>query len=336
MGQLGLSISSRGGFAPLAFADYARRAEAAGFTAVFATENASDAMALAGMMGGATTRIAVGTAVTNLYLRHPALAAMTAATLDEACGGRFVLGLGTVNPRFNFETLGLPQEPPLTRTREYVEVVRAVLSGQPVTYSGEVFRLNDFTPYRPPPRADLPIYLAALLPGMLRLAGEVADGVLLNLMSARQVRVAIERVQASAEAAGRDPADVAVACVLPCYVSDSLPAARQAARQLVAGYALHPSAARLFAGSGDAPQMAAVQERLLAGDRDGALATVGEHLATGLVVHGPPDSCLEQVAAFRAAGVDLPVLFPIALDGDWGQSLSAAVDAFRDPVYADA
>ncbi len=328
MEPLGLSISSRGGFAPQQFAQYARLAEERGFAAVFATENYSDALALAQAMAAATRRIAVGTAITNVYLRHPVLAALTAATIDELSGGRFLLGLGAVSSTFNEGVLGLRAEPPLRRTREYVSVVRAVLSGEPITYQGEVFQVAEFRAYRRPPRPDLPIYLGALQPRMLALAGEVADGVLLALSTPEQAHTAVERVRAQAESVGRDPARLRVACILPSAVTNDVAAARRTARELVVDYARHPATRQRFANAGYADEMACIAAALAAGNRSAALASVGDAMAEALVLHGAPQDCQARVAAFRAVGVELPILFPIPIDGDWDASIRAALTAF--------
>ena len=139
----------------------------------------------------------MGTAITNAALRPPVLAAKTAAQLDHASDGRFLLGLGVANSIMNAR-FGLEPFAPLAMIEEYMGVVRAVLAGSPAGYEGRLFRTGMVPLDSPPLRAGLPVYLAALGPRMLQLAGRIADGVILNLMSPAQAGEAARVVRASA------------------------------------------------------------------------------------------------------------------------------------------
>ncbi len=125
---LGLSIASHSGLYPAVIGELAADAEAAGFSAVFVAEGHGDALALCHPVIAATRHVRVGTAVANAALRPPVLAAKTAAQLDQAAGGRFLLGLGVANEVMNGR-FGLASFPPLTMIAEYAAVVRAVLAG---------------------------------------------------------------------------------------------------------------------------------------------------------------------------------------------------------------
>jgi alkanesulfonate monooxygenase SsuD/methylene tetrahydromethanopterin reductase-like flavin-dependent oxidoreductase (luciferase family) len=182
--------------------------------------------------------------------------------------------------------------------------------------------------------SGLPVYLAALGPRMLELAGRIADGVILNLMSPAQAGEAARVVRASARAAGRDPASVEVACVVHCCLADagapaggSAPAAAAAARAVVPRYVLHPAAPRLFGELDGGPSLRDVREKVLAGDRAGAAGLVPQQVADGFVAHGDAGECLARVTEYLAAGVDLPILFPMPLGGDWGYEKTIAAMA---------
>ncbi|WP_219415314.1 LLM class flavin-dependent oxidoreductase [Pseudonocardia nigra] len=129
--QLGLSVATRSGLPAARIAACAAEAEAAGADAFFVAERVADALPIAQAALAATRSIGVGTAVANARLRHPALLAMTAGTLDELSGGRFLLGLGTANAALNEATLNLPAVPPVASMREYVDVLRRTLAGEP-------------------------------------------------------------------------------------------------------------------------------------------------------------------------------------------------------------
>jgi 5,10-methylenetetrahydromethanopterin reductase len=322
---LGLSIASHSGLPAAGIGALAAAAERAGFTAVAVAEGHGDALALCHRVAAATRRVRIGTAVANAALRPPVLTAKTAAQLDQAASGRFTLGLGVGNPVMNGR-FGIEPFPPLAMIEEYVAVVRAVLAGQASGHAGRVYRTGMVPLDSPPVRPDLPIYLGALGPRMLGLAGRIADGVILNLMSPAQAGRAAGAVRAAAAAAGRDPASVEIVCVVHCCLSGDAAAAAAAARDVVPRYVLHPAVASLFGPQDAGGDLPAVRERLLAGDRAGAAGRVPQPVADAFVAHGDAGACQRRLAQYRAAGVDLPVLFPMPVGGDWGYE--AAIAAF--------
>jgi 5,10-methylenetetrahydromethanopterin reductase len=324
---IGLSIASHSGLAPAGIAALAAAAEDAGFTAVLVAEGHGDALALCHPVAAATRQARVGTAVANAALRPPVLTAKTAAQLDHAASGRLMLGLGVANPIMNAR-FGLAPFPPLPMIEEYVAVVRAVLAGSRDGFQGRLFRAGPVPLDSPPLRPELPIYLGALGPRMLTLAGRIADGVILNLMSAEQAGQAAAAIRAAAAAAGRNPDAVEIACVVHCCLSESDAAAAAAARAVVPRYVLHPTAPRLFGELDGIADLTAVRDLVLAGDRAGAADRVPQAVADAFVAHGDSAAILGRLTDYRKAGVDLPVLFPMPVKGDWGyEAVIAAVDA---------
>lgn len=315
MTPIGLSIASHSGLPPARVGEVAAQAEQAGFGAVFVAEGHGDALTLCHPVAAATSRVMVGTAIANAALRPPVLAAKTAALLDHASGGRFALGIGTANAIMNGR-FGIAPFAPLRMIEEYVAVVRAVLAGEAGGYSGEVFRTGMVPLDSPPVRAELPVYLAALGPRMLALAGRIADGVILNLMSPDQAGEAARVVRDAAKDAGRDPSSVHVTCVVHCCLSDDADGAAAAARAVVLRYALHPAVPRLF-GEGEGTNLDPVRKLILAGDRAGAAQAMPQHVADGCVAHGDLASVTERVAQYAAAGIDLPVVAPMPVTGEW-------------------
>jgi alkanesulfonate monooxygenase SsuD/methylene tetrahydromethanopterin reductase-like flavin-dependent oxidoreductase (luciferase family) len=330
--RLGLSIASHSGLPPAEVGAVAKAAELAGFSAVFVAEGHGDALALCHPVAAATGRARVGTAIANAALRPPVLAAKTAVQLDHAAGGRFILGLGVANSIMN-SRFGIAPFAPLPMIEEYVGAVRAVLGGSVTGYPGQVFRTGMVPLDSPPARADLPIYLAALGPRMLELAGRIADGVMLNLMTPAQAKEAADLVRAAALRAGRDPAAIEVVCVVHSCMSDDPDAAAAAARAVVPRYALHPAVPRLFGELDGGIDLAPVRESILAGDRAGAAEQVPQAVADGFVARGSADECATRLEEYRAAGVDLPVLAPMPVGTDWGyeKSITAIASAY-DPT----
>ena len=319
---LGLSIASHSGLPPPGIGALARAAERAGFTAVFVAEGHGDALALCHPVAAATERVRVGTAVANAALRPPVLAAKTAAQLDHAAHGRFVLGLGVANSIMNAR-FGLPPFAPLPMIEEYVAVIRTVLAGG-AGYDGQVFRTGPVPLDSAPVRTDLPIYLAALGPRMAELAGRIADGVILNLMTPAQAGQAVDIVRTAALTAGRDPASVEIVCVIHSCMNDDAAAAAAAARAVVPRYVLHPAVPSLFGEVGGAVDLKGVRERTLAGDRAGAAGLVPQPVADGFVAWGDGGRVAARLAEYRAAGVDLPVIFPMPVGSDWGYQQTIA------------
>src|SRR6185312_7768499 len=159
-------------------------------------------------------------------------------------------------------------------------------------YEGQLFRTGMIPLDSPPVRAGLPVWLGALGPRMLALAGRIADGVILNLMTPAQAGEAAGLVRDAARAAGRDPASVEVACVVHCCLSDDPAAAAAAARAVVPRYVLHPA--------------------------------VPQPVADGFVAWGDAAQVAARLAEYRAAGVDLPVIFPMPVGSEWGYERTIA------------
>lgn len=331
MTSLGLSIASHSGLPPSRIGKLAAKAEQAGFGAVFVAEGHGDALALCHPVAAATSRVLVGTAVANAALRPPVLAAKTAAQLDHASQGRFILGLGTANAIMNGR-FGIAPFSALPMIEEYVAVVRTVLRGDAGGYAGQLFRTGMVPLDSPVLRADLPVYLAAIGPRMLALAGQIADGVILNLMSPEQAGRAAAIVRTAAKDAGRDPASVPVTCVIHLCLSDDAEAAAAAAKTVVPRYVLHPAVPPLF---GMGPWLGQARRLTLAGDRAGAAEQVPQYVADGFVAHGNAAACAARIEEYRAVGVELPVVFPMPV-GSGGWNYDAVIASFaRSPESSD-
>ena len=284
----------------------ARETEESGFDAIFTAEVNNDAMATAQLMGMATHRILVGTWIANIYLRHSYVCAQGAALNADATGGRFVLGLGVSHQPVN-GALGIDMKEPPKALQRYVVAVRGWLRGEgPPTH----------LPQRPAAYA-VPVYVAALTSHTVELASELADGIMPFLWPAARVKESKTWVaRGRAKAAGLGKLDVTLG--LPTFIGDDLEAMRAAARQNLGLYTTFPFFQRLFRASGFAPE-AAEMEKGAGG------ASLTDRLLDAVCLLGPVARCREQLAAFRVAGVDLPILVPpIGVEG-----ARAVIKAFR-------
>ena len=295
----------------------AQRAADLGYRSFWTAEVVGpEAFGLLGSVAARVPSLDLGTGVVALQLRTPPLLAMAAATLQALVPERAVLvGVGISSPvvarRWHGAHYG---DRPLAQVREFVTLLRACLSGEQVDFEGDFYRVSRFRlgirlgEHRPK------VVVAALNEGMLRLAGEVADGVLLNYLPASHVPWSVDQV--------RKGGNTRVYCYVHVGVTDRdayLPLAR---RDLFS-YATVDSYAANFtrAGYGDAVEK--VRERHAARDRDGALAAVSDEMVDGIDVMGDADLVTATVKAYADAGVDEPIVFPLP----FGDDPMAVVDA---------
>ena len=332
---MGVTVASLGVLGLPGTLEVARRAEALGYRSVWVAEaNGAEAFSLLAALGAAAPTLDLGTGVVPLQVRTPLLLAMAGATLQALSPEVDVLlGVGISSPVVTQRWHGVPYgDHPLARVREHLTLVQGFLSGERVDHDGRFFSARGarlgvrFGERRPK------VVLAALNPGMLRLAGEVADGVLLNYLPASHVAWSVEQVRAGEAAAGRPPGSTTVYAYVHaavCERSDGIDAAR---RDLF-GYAVVDAYARNFERAGFDDEVAAVRAAHAGGDRDGAVAAVSDAMVDAIDVMGDADRVHEAVRAYVHAGVDVPVLMPLP----WGPDRMAVVDAtLRAAVGAPA
>jgi probable F420-dependent oxidoreductase len=240
----------------------------------------------------------LGTAIVPVYTRGPALIAMSAAALEQAAPGRFVLGLGASSPVIVGNWNGIDFDEPYKRSRDVLRAVRTALAGERVDGEFDSFTIKRFKLEQaptPPPK----IVLAALRPQMLRLAGREADGAILNWLAATDVPQCVTAIE--------NPAAEVVARIFVCPTPDA-EFARNVGRLLISTYLTVPAYAAFHDWLGRGPALAAMHAAWAAGDRAGAAAAIPDEVVDALVVHGSPQHCREHVQAYAAAGVRTPVL----------------------------
>lgn len=201
--------------------ELASLAERAGFESLWTNEDIGyDSLAVMAAASQRTSQILLGTAIVNVYTRSAMQLAMAAGTLDELSGGRALLGLSVGHHPWNDLGHGIPLEAPVARLREYVAFLRKALSGQAFTHDGRFFQGIDTQLHFEPLRAAIPIHVAAGGPQMVRLAGEVSDGLIVNMLSAESIQSDVApRFRAAARGAGRNPDDLEITALVTCCVS---------------------------------------------------------------------------------------------------------------------
>jgi 5,10-methylenetetrahydromethanopterin reductase len=295
-GPLGVSLRDIGVTADV-LRGWADAAEAGGYSGIWVPDvGGHDAVTTLATFAGTTRRVLLGTGVMPVFSRPPLVIAQTAATLDDLSGGRFVLGLGA-GARFSTERwFGARWSDPFARLEAAVAAIRAVTAGQEV----DGFRLGF-----PPTRPRLPVMLAALNPRMLAFAGRLGDGVLLNWLPLDAVPDAVAQVRKAATEAGRDPAAVVVACYVRACVGDLGQLAGDLRPQVLT-YLQSPAYAAMLRRSGITDV-----DRVAAAGPDERTGLVSDQTIDALVATGTADQLAARLEAYRQAGVDLPVLYPL-------------------------
>lgn len=311
---LGVTMPVEDGMSAGALVELAQLAERCGVHTVLCGEVAGpEVMVLLGAMAHATSRVRLASGIVSTYTRTPTLAAMGFATLSSLAPGRVVAGFGASSPIVINRWHGLPFDAPYTRTREFVEAFRACLGGGKVDYRGTHVAVRDFR-LATDPAGPIPIWLAAINPRMLRLAGAVADGVFLTWCRPDEIPAKLAAVREGAADAGRDPDEVEVVGSFWGYAGPDVERATERLRRVILSYATVPTHAAAFVEA--FPALDAATTAWNTGDRAGALALVPDHVVDELCAVSEDGSASAALARrFYDAGVDLPIVLAIGAGG---------------------
>jgi alkanesulfonate monooxygenase SsuD/methylene tetrahydromethanopterin reductase-like flavin-dependent oxidoreductase (luciferase family) len=250
-----------------------------------------------------TSRIDLHSGILQIYPVHPVVVAQQAAQLAQLSGGRFGLGLG-LGAGFVIERwFGLGYDRPLRRMREFLEVVRGVLRAPaegPFSYEGEIFRVHRYPlPFMEEP-VDVPLHIAAVGPQMQRLAGELADGIVVGgINSPAHLAEVQENLAIGAERAGRDVAEIDIVYTVPCAVWDDADRARELGKGSIVYSTQYPHYRRVWKSEGYEDVTTAIAERVRAHDMDAALALVTDEMMDRYAVAGTAEQCRAQLERYR-------------------------------------
>jgi F420-dependent oxidoreductase-like protein len=329
--KLGVSVGYWGlGLTAADQLDIAKAAESLGYDSVWTAEAyGSDAATVLAWLAAGTTRIKLGSGIFQIPARSAAMTAMTAATIDNLSGGRMLLGLGTSGPQVSEGFHGVRFAKQLQRTREYVAVVRLALSRQKIEFHGETLELP--LPEGPgkalkltirPVQERIPIFLAVLGPKNVALAGEVADGWLPVFFSPEHTRALRVPLEEGAARAGRSLDGFRICPSVNVMLSDDIESARNAMRPVLALYVGGMGSReqnfynRLVSSYGFEKAAQEVQDLYLAGKKTEAMFALPDELIDLVSIVGPRDQAKAKIRAFRDAGVDTLIVWPIMPDQD--------------------
>ena len=313
---MGITFASFSALGPQAGMQAAARAVELGYSSFWVAETVgTEAFATLAAIGAAQPSLSLGTGVLALQLRTPAVTAMGAATLQALHPERdILLGVGISSPTVVSRWHGAEYgDRPLAQTREYLTVLRQCLSGEKVTFEGDYYQVKGFRLGVDPGERRPRIILAALNPRMLELAGELADGVLLNYLPASHIGWSVEQV--------RRGGDATIYAYVHVGVTEREPNLDRGRRDIFS-YAVVDSYADNFIRAGFADEVAEIRERHRAGDRDGAVAAVSDRMVDAIDVLGDADHVGATVRSYLDAGVEVPVIMPMP----WGADRMQVID----------
>ncbi|MFY1622340.1 LLM class F420-dependent oxidoreductase [Micromonospora sp. WMMD723] len=341
--RLGLSLGYQTAWStPADHLALAQEADRLGYSVVWAAEAyGSDSPSMLAWMAGQTERIDVGSAVMQIPARTPAMTAMTAATIDALSGGRFRLGLGVSGPQVSEGWHGVRFAKPLARTREYVDIVKLAVARKEVAYAGEHYTLP--LPDGPgkalrlgfhPPREHIPIYLAAVGPKNLELAGEIADGWLAVFYAPEFADEQLASVSAGRARAGKELAGFDVVPSVPVVVGDDIATCAELVRWYAALYVGGMGSRQqnfynqLATRMGYADAAREVQDLYLAKRQRDAAAAVPMEFIDRTSLLGPKERIAERMREYAAAGVTTLSVTLFVADRDSGvQTLRTVAEA---------
>jgi F420-dependent oxidoreductase-like protein len=327
--KLGVSVGYWGfGLTAADQLEIARTAEDLGYDSIWTAEAyGSDAATVLAWLAAGTSRIKLGSGIFQIPARSAAMTAMTAATIDQLSGGRFLLGLGSSGPQVSEGWHGVRFAKQLQRTREYVAVVRMALARKRVEFHGETIDLPlpdgpgkalklTITPFK----EQIPIYLAVLGPKNVALAGEIADGWLPVFFSPEHTSTLRVPLEEGAARAGRSLDDFRICPSVNVMISDDVQSARDAMRPMLSLYVGGMGSReqnfynRLVCSYGFEDAAREVQDLYLEGKKSAAAMALPDALIDAVSIAGPRDKARERIRAYRDAGVETLIVSPVALD----------------------
>jgi probable F420-dependent oxidoreductase len=325
---LGVTFGSLAILGPRGVLDIARLADELGYRSLWTVEaTGTDAFSLLGGVSAVAPRLDLGTGIVPVQLRTPPLAAMSAATLQAMSPDADVwLGVGVSAPGILRGHGQSSTDRPIAMMREYVALLRECLSGESVTFEGDFWQVKRFRLAVRLGERRPKIVMAALNPQMLKLAGEVADGVLLNYLPASHVGESVAQV--------RKGGDAKIFAYVHAAVAELNERTAKSARKDLFNYAMADGYARMFKRAGFTEEVDALRARQAERDRDGALEAISERMIQAIDFIGSEEEVGRFVQAYADAGVEHPVLMPMP----WGEdrfgvtsaTMRAAINGLSD------
>ncbi|HYL66564.1 MAG TPA: LLM class flavin-dependent oxidoreductase [Nitrosopumilaceae archaeon] len=243
----------------------------------------------------------IGSSIINIYSRTPSLIAMGAATIDTLSNGRLILGLGTSSESIIQEWHGLEFNQPVQRMREYVEIIRLIMSGNKINYDGKLFHLKNFTLLIKPTRKEIPIYLAAVNQKMVELTWEIADGVIFYLRPILELQNTIQKMQSKKKIEVSSQ-------FITCISEDSEKAINRAKKTLAFYISVGKIYREFLAKNGFAKEIQEIYDEYKKSGFRTNYKLVSTNMLDSLTICGIPEECKKKLDRFVKTGVSLPII----------------------------
>jgi probable F420-dependent oxidoreductase len=294
-------------------------------------EGLQDPLTLAAALGVATTRARMCTGIVPVFNRPPALLATSVVAAEQRAPGRLVLGLGPSTTNMIERWYGLPYARPLTRVRETIQLLREILAGGKTDFEGLTLRSKGFA-LKERPTAPVPIHIGAIGPKMLQLAGEIADGVMLNdFTPPDRMDWAFSQLEIGAKRAGRKLEDLEIVKRRAFYVSADEQAGLDYFRQHLAFYASAPAYQEILIRLGYAEAVAEVRAGYAEKNRTRISAAIADDMVARIFNFGAVAHCQSLAQMDYDAGIDTIVIAP---QGGTPELFAAGADAFSSTAFA--
>ncbi len=290
------------------FPELVRAADRFGYTDAWSYESfSSDAFAPIAAAAMLSEKLRFGCAIIPVFTRPAPLIAMSAVTTNELACGRFILGLGISTPNIVENWMGVPFKKPVTQMRETVEALRAIFRGEKVTMAGAKVKINGFrldSAITYPPK----IYIGAQGAKMLRLAGELGDGVIINFITPETVAPMLDNTRDGMRSVGKDPAGLDVVCRIICAVDEDENVARTLFKRSLTAYVTVPQYNKFFREIGYDKEAGTAIDAWNAGDRKKALETIPDEMVEKIFVIGTAEKCRRRLEDYAHAGITTSAL----------------------------
>jgi len=257
--------------------------------------------AMLSVVANRTKSSKIGSSIINIYSRSPSLIAMGAATIDTISNKRMVIGLGVSSFPIVTDFHGYNFESPLSRMREYVKIIKLVLSGEKITHNGKFFSLKNFSLLIKPPRQNIPIYLAAVNEKMINLTWEIADGVIFYLRPMNEMKKTIQTMQNKKE--------IDVTCQLITCMSNDVEKATTRARKTLAFYISVGKVYREFLeNNGFHDEVNNIYDEFKKTGFQSNHELITNSMLDALTISGDPNECVKKLKNFKETGLSLPII----------------------------
>jgi probable F420-dependent oxidoreductase len=294
-------------------AAYVKEAESLGYSSCWIAEvGSNDAFALGCAVASVTDGMRIGTAVSPMNTRGIALLAQQAATLNAVSHGRAVCGIGVSSEQIVSRWNGMPYEKHLQRTRETVDVLKRIFSGERVDYEGDTVHIKGYRLGAAP----IPVYIGALNKRMLHLGAEVADGVVVNMFGERFAPKVVDEVRKGARKAGRDPASIEIVMRVQCVVDQDPAQARELFGRGFGAYIIAPGYDRFFTWQGYGEVVEGVRKGFAAKDREASRRAISDDMLEQLVFAGDAPTVRSRFRALMDAGITTPAAHNLWINPD--------------------